>query len=114
MVNPKDASKIELDLSIGAFESKNQFILAHPFGMSLKKFNKQPSDQEWDQLCIQAKKNNIVLELNSKYHSNLNYVLNKYIQHNVLMTIGSDAHSFQEIGECWELLHTENKFIHAT
>ena len=90
----------ELQLMIAAIKRKESHIIAHPFGMSLTKFQQRPTEAQWDQLIASALKYEVALEFNSKYHKSDFTILERYIANNCLISIGSDAHSVDEVGDC--------------
>ncbi len=95
-----DVCDTELKLMIAAIKSKRPHIIAHPFGMSLARFHREPSDQQWYELIKVAIEHEVALEFNSKYHKDNFGILTRYIKSNCLITIGSDAHSKNEVGNC--------------
>jgi putative hydrolase len=99
-ITSPDVCVTELNLMIAAIRNKQAHIVAHPFGMSLRRYNQNPSPLQWEELIKVATEFEVALEFNSKYHQNDFTILERYIKRGCLMSIGSDAHSFEAVGEC--------------
>ncbi len=95
-----DVCDTELNLMVAAIRNKRAHIVAHPFGMSLCRFNQNPSALQWEELIKVALEFEVALEFNSKYHKDDFSILERYIASGCLMSIGSDAHSLAAVGEC--------------
>ena len=91
---------LEFSLMKSAIRNSQANIIAHPFGMSLERFNLQPTLEMWIELIELSRKHGVALEINSKYHKNFNYILGLYIQENALISIGSDVHEIDRVGHC--------------
>ena len=90
----------ELSLMLAALGRGGFDILAHPFGMSLCRFNQEISDEEWLTVMAAARNAGILFELNSKYHVDLKHVVSLAAKAGALLTLGSDAHAAEEVGTC--------------
>jgi DNA polymerase (family 10) len=95
-----DVCDTELSLMVAAIRNKRAHIIAHPFGMSLCRFNQNPSVLHWAELIEVATEFEVALEFNSKYHKDDFTILERYMASDCLMSIGSDAHSVEAIGVC--------------
>jgi len=108
--NKKICQEIELELSLSALKNGGFNVLGHPGGMSLEAHGEFPNNF-FGEIILQCKKNNIAFELNSRYHRR---VLKKIIpllsRHNVLVSLGSDAHTLQEIGN-WVGIFSRCKWV---
>lgn len=78
-------------------------VLAHLGGMLLCNYDIEYDDAILDSLILLAKENNKVIELNGKpaYERIYMQLLRSCVKHNVFVSIGSDAHSVDEIGRGW-------------
>jgi histidinol phosphatase-like PHP family hydrolase len=94
----EEAVKTEFMLSMAAIENPNLDILGHPMGMSIKRFNCNPSIDYFENIIKKCKKFHKVFEINSRYHENINELLRLCIKHGTLISIGSNAHRKEEIG----------------
>lgn len=96
----KICQEIELELSLAAIRRKKFDILGHAGGMSFLYYNEFPLDF-FREIIVCCKRNGIIFEINTKYHikilSKLKVILKKY---NPFVSIGSDAHSAAEVGNC--------------
>ena len=94
----KICQEVELELSIATIKSKRCNVIGHPGGMSLITYNEFPLDF-FEEIIIGCKNNNVAFELNTFYHHlvlrDLKTLLRK---HNVLVSLGSDAHKIRNIG----------------
>jgi len=97
--NPKKATEIELKLSCAALSNPNVDILGHMFGMSYKRFNQLPSDEQIEKLIITAVNFNVAVEINSHYHPDPYKIINFCKKHDAKITFGSNAHSLSDVGK---------------
>tara|TARA_B100001540_G_C15727838_1_gene606199 strand:+ start:245 stop:964 length:720 start_codon:yes stop_codon:yes gene_type:complete len=96
--NKKNAVNTELKLLLAACKNKKTDIIGHPFGMSIKRFGITPKLSYFEKVIKFAKKNDKVFEINLHYHKKIFKKLIKLcLQHNCLMSFGSNAHSLNEI-----------------
>lgn len=110
-IESNQAVEIELKLMLKAVERGEIDILAHPFGMSISKFGIQPSHEEWNVLIDAIKSTEVCIEINSKYHTKfLHQILKIYLSRNVNFTLGSDAHSAQQLGQCYREINRILKY----
>ena len=91
---------LEFSLMKSAIKNSQANIIAHPFGMSLERFNLQPTLDMWIELIELSKKHGVALEINSKYHKNFDFILGLFIKENALISIGSDVHEVERVGHC--------------
>lgn len=93
---------LEFSLMKSAIKNSQANIIAHPFGMSLERFNLRPTLDMWIELIELSKKHGVALEINSKYHRNFDFLLGLFIKENALISIGSDVHEVERVGHCVE------------
>lgn len=93
-------AETEYRLALGFLKKGGAEVLAHPGGMSLRRFKQFPLDY-FSSLMEEARKADIAIEINSSYH---HLVFDQYLAllqtTNPLVSIGSDAHELQRIGDC--------------
>ena len=99
-----EASEIEYELSLAILENPSVDILGHPFGMSIKKFNLRPSVDQMISLIRKAAKRNVAIEVNAAYHSNFWQIVDWCRDNDAMVSLGSDAHSIQEVGSIVNML----------
>jgi len=92
-IDKKEALKIELDLSLAVLENKRVNILGHPFGMSIRRFNIQPTEDDFKQIIKKAAETGIAIEVNSHYHDNSWEIINWCKEFGALISLGSNAHN---------------------
>jgi len=89
--------KIELDLSIAAIKRGQFDVLGHPGGVSLAVHKAFPMEF-FEEIIEECKKNDVVFELNSRYHWPVLKDLKVLLERSgVLVSIGSDAHSINDM-----------------
>lgn len=101
----EEAIDIEYKLSMGALDNSSVDILGHCFGMSLKRFGATPSIIKFKEIIKKCSKKNKIFEINSRYHHNCNELLQICLKNNCLISLGSNAHSIDEIGEIQKKLY---------
>lgn len=72
-------------------------ILGHPFGMSIRRFRSCPPVDMIEHIVLKCKQYDTAFEINLKYHEDPFLLLGICKRHNALFTIGSDAHSVDEL-----------------
>lgn len=97
-INKKDAIKIEYKLLLNAIKFSKADIIGHPFGMSIKRFNAKPKWILYKNIIHNCKKFNKVFEINYHYHKNYKKLLNECIRTKTFFSLGSNAHSEEELG----------------
>lgn len=93
--NPID---IEFSLANLILENPDVDILGHPFGMTYKRFKLIPPREKIVQLIQKAAKTGVAFEINSRYHPNLWELIDLCKKYEATISIGSNAHSVNELG----------------
>ena len=99
-----DAIKIEYDLMCAAIDNPITDIIGHPFGMSIKRFKRKPKDTLFEEIIKKCNIKNKTFEINSRYHYNYQWLLKTCKKYNVRISLGSNAHKKEEIGEIYNLI----------
>ena len=100
----KICQEIELELSMCALRKGGFNILGHSGGMSLRAYNEFPLGF-FEEIIAECKRCNIAFELNSLYHlSVLDDLIALLKKHNPFVSIGSEAHKIDEVGNCINIL----------
>ena len=105
--NKNEVIKIEYDLSMAAIENPKTNILGHPFGMSLKRFKVIPPLKFFEELIKKTASEKKVFEINIGYHLNVLELIELCLKNNCLISIGSNAHTIQEVGKINNFLKKE-------
>ena len=99
----ESALRMEKDLSIAGIRNRKFGILGHPFGMTIRRFGYIPQITHFEELISECKVNEVVFELNLRYHQPmLNDLLPLLINSGVKWTLGSNSHSANELKIVWE------------
>jgi putative hydrolase len=96
-------AQLEFELALGFIRHGHGDVLAHPGGMSIKFGYGFPYDF-LKQLMHEACARGIAIELNSSYISNLLDFCSLAREQNPLISIGSDVHKLDELGQCRNML----------
>jgi histidinol phosphatase-like PHP family hydrolase len=99
-VTPEEAIDREYGLSWRVLEHPDVHILGHMFGMCYRKFKVQPPAEKIRSLIRHAAQHKVAVEINSQYHPNRVQMLEWCQEFDALITLGSDAHVLQKIGDC--------------
>lgn len=92
------AMELEYRLTMGLLSNPNIDILGHMFGMSYRKFGVLPSQDIIFEVIEQACKFDVAIEINSKYHPDLFGLIELCKRGGAKISLGSDAHSVEEVG----------------
>ncbi len=107
-----DALLTELELSIAGIKSKSFSVLGHPFGMTIRRFGLLPSLEKFEELIIECIENDIIFEINLRYHikiiNDLIFLLDKL---GAKWTIGSNSHSKVELKNTWNDFKFSNNIV---
>lgn len=96
--NESTSQEIELELSLAAINKGGFSIMGHPGGMSIRAHNKFKKEY-FEEIIIACVKNYIAFDFNASYHQDCKNDLKELFQlHNPLISIGSDAHRVEFIG----------------
>jgi putative hydrolase len=106
--DPNSVIEIEYKLSLGALENPMLDILGHPFGMSINRFHRTPSDTLFNELIKKAKECNKIFEINSRYHHNISDLIEMCCKENTMISLGSNAHDIDTVGQIIKLLQNSN------
>jgi putative hydrolase len=100
----EEAIKIEYNLTMSAIENPRSLIIGHPFGMSIKRFGIIPDKRFFIDIIKKCKKFDKVFEINSRYHPNLDFLVKTCLKHDVLLSLGSNAHNVEQVGHITKLM----------
>ena len=99
MFDKKVCQEIELELSIAALRNGSFDVLGHPGGMSLRAYGEFPLEF-FEEIILECKNADIAFELNSSYCFAVLKDLRRLLKkHDVLVSLGSDAHSVEDIDD---------------
>lgn len=98
-VNPAEVVDREFALSWAALANPQVDILGHMFGMSYRRFNAVPSDDQIRALIERAAATRVAVEINTYYHPNPVQMIRWCQEFDALITLGSNAHELDKIGD---------------
>ncbi len=96
-------AETEYRLAMGLLQQGGADVLAHPGGMSLKHLRTFPT--EWFASIMAASRTtNVAIEINSGYLRDVGPFLEVAEQVDPLVSVGSDAHTLEQMGRCRQIL----------
>ena len=104
-----EALEIEFKLTEKLLNNPYIQILGHPMGMSYSKYGATISNSTITQLVEKAKINGKAFEINSKYCSDPWEFIKLCTDEGALISLGSDAHSKEEVGEIMTVLREKKQ-----
>lgn len=100
----ENAQEIELELSIAAIDRGGFSVMGHPGGMSLRTHGAFRKEY-FEEIIVACKKQNIAFDFNASYHQEVkNDLVELFKMHDPLISIGSDAHRPEFIGNASKTL----------
>ncbi|HMK53201.1 MAG TPA: PHP domain-containing protein [Methanobacteriaceae archaeon] len=96
-IPPEDVLELEYRATMGLLKSNEIDILGHPMSNYEKNFKEAPIDC-YQKIFHMARKKDVAVELNPKYHRNFAEVLKLTLEVNPLVSLGSNAHLVSEFG----------------
>jgi len=97
------AAEVEFKLALALINNKNVDVLGHPFGVYSKFFNKFP-EEYMKELLIESLKKGKSVEINTKYIFKKDRFFRLLKEINPYVSIGSDAHSREEIARSFDII----------
>ena len=104
-----EAMDIEFRLSHAALDNPDVDIIGHPFGMTLKRYRKQPPEDRWRRLIERAAKYNVAFDISGRYHPDPWQLITWCREAGTRITLGSDAHCVGEVGRITRVLEGKEK-----
>lgn len=102
------ARNIELNASLALLENSHVSVIGHAGGVYITKFGSFPL-VDFGKVIEKAAQKRVCFEINSKYHKWIvKELLELCSQHGVKVTLGSDAHNVEQLGDIVRFL--EGKF----
>lgn len=98
-MTPRVLAEIEYELAIGMLKHAPIDVLAHPGGMYSSRYGGFPIAY-FKELMILAKANDKAIEFSSKYTKNVHDFLSACGDIDPTVSIGSDVHKLEHIGNC--------------
>jgi len=108
-MSPEQYAEIEFRLSCAIIDKSEAEILAHPGGMSIRKYNKPFPRKYLEGLMEHANRYNKVIEINSSYWGNFSLDMMLFSLLNPYVSLGSDAHNFKELGSIIQFMNKQEK-----
>ena len=108
-VNPTEAQELEFRLACAILKNPSVDILAHPFGMCYRRFNRPPSDELMRDLITQVAKTTVAFEINCHYHPDPWRLIDWCRELGARISLGSNAHTLEEVGRIGRVLRGAEK-----
>lgn len=102
-LSAEETARIELELALGLVRSAPIDVLAHPGGMYQRRHGAFPLPM-FRQLAEATLAHGVALEINSSYLVEPDPFLRLCSELNPIVSIGSDVHDIDEVGQCRDLL----------
>jgi len=98
-ISPKEALEIETEALLALATNRYIDVIAHPYVLYKKHFNRDEIPEEYaKKVILAAIENNVAIEVNSKYKVPNKKFLQMTLQLGGKISFGSDAHKPDEIG----------------
>jgi putative hydrolase len=104
-LSAEEFARIEFDLAMGLIEAAPIDVLAHPGGMYSKRYGDFPKSMMRD-LMQASLDQEIAIEINTAYLRNLSQFVELCADVNPYVSIGSDVHRLEQLGNCRGQLQT--------
>jgi len=101
--NTRKAAEIEFELCIALLNNKYVDVLGHPFGVYSRIFHRFP-EEYYEKILIESLKKEKIIEINTKYILEVDRVFKLLKRINPYVSIGSDAHSTEEIARSFSMI----------
>jgi len=106
-VSANEALEIEFRLTEKLLDNEYIQILGHPMGMCYSKYGLTATNSQISQLIEKAKRKSVAFEINSKYCHHPWWLVRLCNDAGALISLGSDAHSKEGVGEIVKILKGE-------
>jgi putative hydrolase len=103
-LTPEQMEQIEYELTLELLEVSSIDVLAHPGSMYFRQYSTDISSKIMRSILKKSLKRQIAVEINTSYLSNLPAFLRLCAEINPYVSIGSDMHSLEQLGECRDRL----------
>jgi len=104
-IDERDAVEIEYSLLDLLIDNPAINILGHPFGVCSSYYGIKTPEERIFELAKKAARNNIAMEVNSKYHKDPWAIIRVYQEAGAMLSFGSDAHELSEVGHITDVLN---------
>lgn len=105
-LNAKEVAQIEFELALGLVESAPIDVLSHPGGMYSRQYAEDLPNTMLRAIMIKTLSRGIAIEINSSYIKSFPDFLALCAEINPYVSIGSDVHHIEDIGQCRDRLLT--------
>ncbi|MBW1952460.1 MAG: PHP domain-containing protein [Deltaproteobacteria bacterium] len=103
-ITPDKARHLELEATLAILENPQVSVIGHVGGVYLKKFGLFPLE-DFARVIQKAAQRGVAFEINSRYHQAIwKELLELCAQHGARVTLGSDAHKVEHLGDINRLL----------
>jgi putative hydrolase len=103
-VTADEAEETEFALSLAALDNPDTDILGHPFGMTLRRYRRVPSEDRFRALIEKCARRNVAFDISGRYHPDPWQLINWCKQAGASVVLGSDAHTTEDVGRIQRIL----------
>ena len=103
-ISAEEAEETEFALSLAALDNPDTDILGHPFGMTLRRYRREPREDHWQALIEKCASKNIAFDISGRYHPNPWQLINWCSEKTRQSFWDSDAHAVEEVGRIQRIL----------
>jgi putative hydrolase len=100
-------ARVEYELALGLLQSARIDVLAHPGGMYERRRNQSFPEAYMRNMMTVSAKTAVAIEINSCYLRDVDGFLKLCTEVNPYVSIGSDAHTLESIGQCRDILRSK-------
>lgn len=104
--SPAEAVAKEFELSRTALRRGGFDILGHPFGMCYRRFRTAPPQELMDELIDECARAGIAFEINAHYHPDMWDLVDRCVERQAGISLGSNAHACGEVGNVVRAMRT--------
>jgi putative hydrolase len=98
---------VEYELALGLLQSARIDVLAHPGGMYERRRNQSFPEAYMRNMMMVSARTAVAIEINSCYLRDVDGFLKLCTEVNPYVSIGSDAHTLEAIGQCRDILRSK-------
>lgn len=110
-VRAEEALPLELELARAILANPRVDILAHPFGMCLRRYQVDVPMARMQELIQKAAKTNVAFEINCHYHPNPLELLEACRAAGAPISLGSNAHELKSVGRIIRVLQGSESVV---
>lgn len=100
-------ARVEYELALGLMQYGRIDVLAHPGGMFERRRSESFPESYLRNLMLASAQTGVAIEINTSYLRDVDRFLRLCAEVNPYVSVGSDAHSLDEVGRCRDVLRSK-------